>query len=134
MATYKAVNTDQLDSDLTSVANKIRTKGGTTAKLSFPSGMVSAIGNLKRVTKVGQIDCGYTESTLSLKSYSNYQNITVNNIYMVPVSFTITATGEITGGTYNIIKSYSNGVLTAKRDSIKGSVGLQFLMDVYVIE
>lgn len=43
MATYELVNADQLDSDLTAVGNAIRSKGGTSAKLSFPSGMVSAI-------------------------------------------------------------------------------------------
>lgn len=45
MAT-KAVNATQLDSDLTSVANAIRTKGGTSAALSFPSGFVSAVQNI----------------------------------------------------------------------------------------
>lgn len=42
----KLVNSTQLDSDLTSVANAIRTKGGTSASLSFPSGFVTAIGNI----------------------------------------------------------------------------------------
>lgn len=32
--------------DLTSVANAIRTKGGTSAQLEFPSGFVTAIGNI----------------------------------------------------------------------------------------
>lgn len=44
MANYKLVNADQLDSDLTAVGNAIRSKGGTSAGLSFPAGMVSAIG------------------------------------------------------------------------------------------
>ncbi|MEF2837516.1 MAG: hypothetical protein U0N82_07300 [Oscillospiraceae bacterium] len=44
MANYELVNADQLDADLTSVGNAIRSKGGTSEKLSFPSGMVSAIG------------------------------------------------------------------------------------------
>lgn len=39
MANYLAT-----DTDLTSVANAIRTKGGTSAQLEFPSGFVSAIG------------------------------------------------------------------------------------------
>ena len=43
MAVDKLVDSTQLDSDLTSVANAIRTKGGTSAQLSFPSGFVSAI-------------------------------------------------------------------------------------------
>ena len=42
MAT-KAVNATQLDGDLTSVANAIRQKGGTSAALSFPAGFVSAV-------------------------------------------------------------------------------------------
>lgn len=134
MATYKVVDADQLDSDLSKVAVAIRGAGRTTQKLSFPQEMVSAIGSLTKVTKMGQVNCGYVADTLNLTSYSNYKNITVSNIYLVPVSFTVTATGEITGGTYNIIKSYSNGILTARRDSIPGSVGVQFLMDVYIIE
>lgn len=38
------VDSSQLDADLTSVANAIRTRGGTSASLAFPSGFVSAIG------------------------------------------------------------------------------------------
>lgn len=44
MAVDKLVDSAQLDADLTSVANAIRTKGGTSAQLAFPSGFVSAIG------------------------------------------------------------------------------------------
>ena len=40
---YKFVNTDQLDADLTAIADAIRTKGGTSESLAFPSGMVSAV-------------------------------------------------------------------------------------------
>lgn len=43
MAYDKVVDSAQLDSDLTSVANAIRSKGGSTAQLAFPSGFVSAI-------------------------------------------------------------------------------------------
>lgn len=42
MAT-KAVDATQLDGDLTSVANAVRQKGGTSAALSFPAGFVSAV-------------------------------------------------------------------------------------------
>ena len=34
------------DTDITSVANAIRTAGGTSAQLEFPSGFVTAIGNI----------------------------------------------------------------------------------------
>ena len=43
MSVDKLVDSSQLDSDLTSVANAIRTKGGTSAQLAFPAGFVSAI-------------------------------------------------------------------------------------------
>lgn len=43
MADYKFVNADQLDSDLSSIANAIRKKGGTSASMSFPNGFSSAI-------------------------------------------------------------------------------------------
>lgn len=46
MSVDKLVDSTQLDSDLTSVANAIRTKGGTSAPLAFPTGFVSAIGNI----------------------------------------------------------------------------------------
>ena len=43
MAVDKLVDSAQLDADLTSVANAIRTKGGTSAQLAFPAGFVSAV-------------------------------------------------------------------------------------------
>lgn len=43
MAVDKLVDSTQIDADLTSVANAIRTKGGTSAQLAFPSGFVDAI-------------------------------------------------------------------------------------------
>ena len=43
MSVDKLVDSSQLDTDLTSVANAIRTKGGTSAQLAFPAGFVSAI-------------------------------------------------------------------------------------------
>ena len=47
MAVDKLVDSTQLNSDLTSVANAIRTKGGTSAQLAFPAGFVSAIGDIQ---------------------------------------------------------------------------------------
>ena len=43
MAIDKAINSAQLDADLTSVADAIRAKGGTSAALTFPAGFVSAV-------------------------------------------------------------------------------------------
>lgn len=46
MAVDKLVDSTQLDADLTSVANAIRTKGGTSAELAFPQGFVNAIEDI----------------------------------------------------------------------------------------
>ena len=43
MAVDKLVDSNQLNADLTSVANAIRTKGGTSDPLAFPNGFVSAV-------------------------------------------------------------------------------------------
>lgn len=40
------VDSTQLDSDLTSVANAIRAKSGGSSQLAFPAGFVSEIGNI----------------------------------------------------------------------------------------
>ena len=46
MAVDKLVDSSQLDSDLTSVANAIRAKSGGSGQLAFPAGFVSEIGNI----------------------------------------------------------------------------------------
>lgn len=46
MALDKLVDSFQLNEDLTSVATAIRTKGKTSADLSFPEGFVAAINDL----------------------------------------------------------------------------------------
>ena len=43
MAYDKVIDSSKLDSDLTSVADAIRSKGGTSEALAFPAGFVSAI-------------------------------------------------------------------------------------------
>lgn len=81
MAEYKVSG-----ANLTSVADAIRTKGGTSAALSFPAGFVSAIGNIptgggstlitKTITVNGTYDAqdddadGYSEVTVNVPSTS----------------------------------------------------------------
>lgn len=47
MANYKVIDAEQLDSDLTTVADAIREKGGTDDPLAFPEGFVSAVNALE---------------------------------------------------------------------------------------
>lgn len=46
MPSYKFVNADQLDADLTAVADSIRAKGKTTGALAFPAGFQKAVSNI----------------------------------------------------------------------------------------
>lgn len=50
MALDKLVDSTQLDADLTSVANAIRAKGGTSADLAFPADFVSAVQAIPSVS------------------------------------------------------------------------------------
>ena len=47
MAIYKVVNTDKLNADLKTIADAIRTKGGTTEELVFPAGFTTAVEGIK---------------------------------------------------------------------------------------
>lgn len=53
MAVDRAIDSTAFDSKLTAVADAIRTAGGTTEPMSFPSGMVEAISVLKSGSEAG---------------------------------------------------------------------------------
>lgn len=55
MAYDKAVDSAQLDADLTAVADAIRTKGGTDAQLAFPSGFISVAQAIECAGQVAEI-------------------------------------------------------------------------------
>lgn len=74
MAVDKLVDSTQLDADLTSVANAIRTKGGTSASLAFPSGFVSAVNAIS----TGGTD--YLEGYLR-NNLASYENTNVTRLY-----------------------------------------------------
>ena len=56
MANYKVVDADQLDADLTTVAEAIRVKTGETEKLSFPEGMASEMDAVFEAGKKSEYD------------------------------------------------------------------------------
>lgn len=80
------VDSIQLDADLTTIANAIRTKGGTSASLAFPNGFVSAVnaipsggGGTKYPAFVGVYTSTYNNSTLTV--VTTYDTQTGNNFY-----------------------------------------------------
>lgn len=71
MANYKVA-----DTELTSIANAIRTKGGTSAQLEFPTEFVSAIGDLPSAatlgTKTVTANGTYQASSDNLDGFSSF--------------------------------------------------------------
>lgn len=77
MALDKLVDSTQLDSNLTSVANAIRAKSGGTGPLAFPAGFVSEIGNIPTgggVTPSGTKNITITENGTTTEDVTNYAN------------------------------------------------------------
>lgn len=75
MAVDKLVDSTQLDSDLTSVANAIRTKGGTSAQMAFPAGFVSAVQNIPTgITPTGTKQISITQNGTTTEDVAAYAN------------------------------------------------------------
>lgn len=79
MANYKFVDTDQLEADLTAVADSIRTKGGTSGKMTFPAGFASAVESISTGVEVRKasgtfalqngeqsVSCGFAPDVVSI--------------------------------------------------------------------
>lgn len=99
MADYKISGTD-----LTSVANAIRAKGGTSASLSFPDEFVSAIASIPRgqstlISKTITANGVYSASDDSADGYSS---VTVIVPTVVAGTFTADASEKGTGKTISI--------------------------------
>ena len=103
MAVDKLVDSTQLDSDLTSVANAIRTKGGTNSQMAFPSGFVSAIQSLpntptlisKSITQNGT----YTASSDNADGYSS-------------ITVTVSGGGSLPATQHSILLEFSDTTST----------------------
>lgn len=144
MAVDKLVDSSQLDADLTSVANAIRTKGGTSAPLDFPAGFVSAIqaiptggggGGLTLIntTSIGALSTTSTSGvdtgkTISLASTTGWQDY---DLLIVDISVNTTTNGRHTStvsfvlltGTSNVATKNTYTVGSNKWNSKLGSTG-----------
>ena len=70
MIVDKLVDSTRLDADLTSVANAIRAKGGTSASLAFPAEFVPAIENIQ--TTGGGSDYDWAEEPIDDVTFVDY--------------------------------------------------------------
>ena len=101
MADYKVVDTDQLDADLTTVANAIRTATGATGSLAFPAGFESALQGMKIIYEFHTVTIASTLNGTGLKTLlsgnsfvKKYYNS--NDFFVILLSNTLpAATGAV---------------------------------------
>lgn len=71
MANYKLVDADQLDADMTAVAESIRTKGGTTEQLPWPDGFKAAVEAISTGVNVQKKSGRFTTNYIGAATVSN---------------------------------------------------------------
>lgn len=112
MAVDKLVDSTQLDTDLTSVANAIRTKGGTSASLAFPAGFVSAVQNIPTgTTPTGTKQISITENGTTTEDVAAYANAEI--------------TVDVQGGGAPTDNEYATGVVPSGSLNISTGISVQ---------
>ena len=113
---YKIVNATQLDSDLTSVANAIRTKGGTSAQLAFPSEFITAIADIitSRVYEEAIVVPPSTSAqTVTIpQGYDAVNNVTVSAIQIDSSNNRATSNGTYTPSVGSYFSSFTVAIPT----------------------
>lgn len=129
MAVDKLVDSTQLESDLTDIANAIRTKGGTSASLAFPADFVSAVeaisGGSATPRLIDQMTITMT-STASSSSKETVQLTPATNCAVVVVIDEIPAPpadGYTALAYANIFTKYGNGATFSAILRAAGTVG-----------
>ena len=91
MPKYKVVDTDQLDADLTSVADAIRAKGNTSEPLDFPSGLVDAVSAIQVGGKLQSKTVAPSHSEQIIAPDEDYYGLVSVTVKPVPKLKTATA-------------------------------------------
>lgn len=132
MSVDKLVDSAQLDADLTSVANAIRTKGGTSASLAFPAGFVSAIQNLPSgggLSKLAEKSLG-TISTSSTSATDTGQTVSVSGLSAYDLLIVETSVNSVTNNrhasTVNLVFLYGTSDVTSKTNATLVNAGANF--------
>lgn len=104
MAVDKLVDSSQLDADLTSVANAIRAKGGTSAQLAFPAGFVSAVEAIEAGTSEEE---AYLDRHFSTEDFESKRSFSIDGLRLGP-SFAARSVRWLnaTGGGYYTVQNF----------------------------
>ena len=113
------------DAELTSIANSIRIKGGTSSSLSFPIGFINAVNNLHPMPTLQSSSVTPIESAQTITPSSGYDGFSEINIQGISASYIGTGVTRLNSSLYTpgttdqTISScvYINQVQTIKGDS-----------------
>lgn len=117
MANYMLVDAEKLDTDLTNVADSIRAKVGTTAKLNFPSEYISAIREIPSGLEVKKtagsfrtddkgsatVNCGFQPDIIQITFGTNHEGYT----FAAAADFESANVSKINTSIYHDLGDYS---------------------------
>lgn len=126
MAVDKLVDSAQLDADLTSVANAIRTKGGTSAQMAFPAGFVSAVQAIPTgITPTGTKSI--TENgTYDVTQYAS-ASVSVPNTYSAGDEGKVVSNGALVAQTSDTVTTndtYDTTLINSLTVNVSGGGGI----------
>lgn len=127
MSVDKLVDSTQLDSGLTSVANAIRTRGGTSADLAFPSGFVSAVGAIgNQYTNADEGKVVSNGELVAQTSDTATQNGTVDTTLINSLTVNVSGGGNTLNSHFLVIKKET---ITVGENSVTNGVNcVSYLM------
>ena len=108
MAVDKLVDSSQLNSDLTSIANAIRAKSGGSGQLAFPSGFVSEIGNIPTGAARTGSDVTVSDDTVTIPA-GLYGSQVVKQVAAGTEGTPVATKGTVSNHTISVTPSVTNG-------------------------
>lgn len=138
MAIDKLVDSAQLESDLTSVADAIRAKTGGTADLQFPADFVSEIGNISGGGGLTFDWADVEEVTIGVNSVTNMAGCQTYfsgySYHFVILASPITKNRQFVCGYSRLANGTMNGAYRSEGTSDIRSVAVDTSFDGYLVE
>ena len=132
MSRDKLVDSAALDADLTSVANAIRTKGGTSGPMAFPTGFVAAVEAIPKKESVSWHQCpDVVRSYLAAAAaaYPSDENVTVIDQYAPAYGHEVVANTKPVGYTIDGVTFRDNEPLVATPFATANKAGTLTALD-----